>query len=94
MINPNLFGASVIGHEEEAEVAAAIRSGDLSRFGRDPSVVDRVEQKIAAATSFRFCILTTNGTCAIRAALAAIGVVAGDLVAVSAFTFVATANVT
>ena len=54
--------------------------------------VDRFEAMLTEVTGTRHAIATVNGTAALHAALATVGVKPGDEVLVPSFTFVATAN--
>ena len=73
----------------ERSVIECIRSGWLSTAG---SEIDEFEQSIADFTGARSVVAVTNGTNALRLALQAIGVKAGDEVLVPALSFVASAN--
>ena len=76
------------GPEEEAVVAAVIRSGWLS-MGEETQAF---EAEFAAFVGAKHALAVTNGTAALHLACLAVGVEAGDEVIVPSLTFVATAN--
>ena len=76
------------GPEEEAAVAAVVRSGWLSMG----SVTQAFEAEFAAFVGARHALAVTNATAALHLACLAVGVGAGDEVIVPSLTFVATAN--
>jgi dTDP-4-amino-4,6-dideoxygalactose transaminase len=78
----------LVGEEEAAAAAAAIRSGWLSQGAR----VQEFEEAVAAYTGARHAIATSNCTTALHLALIAAGVKPGDEVICPSFTFIATAN--
>lgn len=80
---------SMLGASERAYVDECLRSGWISTAG---PFVERFEAALAALTGARHVVATVNGTCALHAALLAIGVAPGDEVLVPSLTFVATAN--
>lgn len=78
----------LLGPEEEAAVAAVLRSGMLAHG----PVTEDFERRFAAYVGAPHAVAVANGTAALHLALAAAGVGPGDEVLVPAFTFVATAN--
>jgi dTDP-4-amino-4,6-dideoxygalactose transaminase len=80
----------IFGDAEEARVLRTLRSG---RWGRlDGDEVARFEQRFAELHGCRHGIAVASGTVALRIALLAAGIRAGDEVIVPAYTFVATAS--
>lgn len=80
---PNLDAA------EEELVAEAVRSTFVSSVG--PFVSD-FEAEFAAAVGAQFAVACSSGTAALHVAMRLAGVGAGDVVAVSDFTFIASAS--
>ncbi len=78
-----------IGARERELVLEAIDSGYVSSVG---PFVSRFEHEFAAAVGSRFAVACASGTAAIHLGLIVLGVGAGDLVAVSDFTFVGSSN--
>jgi dTDP-4-amino-4,6-dideoxygalactose transaminase len=78
-----------IGARERELVLAAIDSGFVSSVG---PFVSRFEQEFAAVVGARHAVACASGTAAIHLGLAVLGIGAGDLVAVSDFTFVGSSN--
>ena len=78
-----------IGPRERELVLEAIDSGFVSSVG---PFVTRFEQEFAAAVGARFAVACATGTAAIHVGLLLLGVRPGDVVAVSDFTFVGSAN--
>lgn len=74
---------------ENAYVKSCIDEGWVSSVG---AFVDRFEKELAAACGAKHAVVMVNGTCAIHAALVALGVQPGDEVLIPSLTFVATAN--
>ena len=80
----------VFGDQEERQLIGALRSG---RWGKmDGAEVTRFEQRFAAYHHAKHGIAVVNGTVALRLALMAADVQAGDHVIVPPYTFVATAS--
>jgi dTDP-4-amino-4,6-dideoxygalactose transaminase len=80
----------VFGQAEEDRVVGVLRSG---RWGRlDGDEVARFERRFAEMHGCRHGVAVTSGTVALRVALLAAGIEAGDEVIVPAYTFVATAS--
>ena len=78
----------VIGEEEVAAVAAAIRRGEISgSFGES---IPRFEEAFAAYCGCKFGIAVSNGTAALHLAVAALELKPGDEILVSASTNIAT----
>ncbi|MBA3246179.1 MAG: DegT/DnrJ/EryC1/StrS family aminotransferase [Actinobacteria bacterium] len=78
-----------VGEAELAEVAAVLRSGNLTM---GPKVAE-LEELVAAACGVEHAVAVSNGTAALHLAVLALGIGAGDEVIVPAYTFPATANV-
>jgi perosamine synthetase len=78
----------VLGAEEEAAVAAVLRSGQLSLGPRVPAF----EQAFAARVGAPHASAVSSGTAGLHLALRAAGVADGDEVVTSPFSFVASAN--
>jgi perosamine synthetase len=93
VLNPPYAGAHLIGEAESEAAAAIVRSGTLFRYGsaETPSACDRLEAALSSWLG-RPTYAVNSGTAGLRAALAAAGVVPGDTVLVSAFTFIASAS--
>jgi dTDP-4-amino-4,6-dideoxygalactose transaminase len=82
------------GEEERREVEEVLRTGYLSRNGKegDPRWKQKVvtlEKEFARKMGARFCVATNSGTSALMASLVAAGVQPGDEVLVPGYTFVA-----
>jgi perosamine synthetase len=77
------------GGNEKAYVQSCIDDGWVSTAG---PFVERFERELAAYCGARYAVAVVNGTCALHAALAVMGVKPGDEVLVPSLTFVATAN--
>jgi len=83
-------GWPVFGAAEEQALLETLRS---SMWGRlDGKEVERFEQRFAECHGTQHAIAVCNGTVALRVALLAGGIEAGDEVIVPAYTFVATAS--
>lgn len=80
---PNLSG------NEEAYLARCIRDGFVSSVG---AFVTDFEKTLAEASGFKDAAATSSGTAGLHAALTAVGVTPGSLVAIPSYTFIATAN--
>jgi dTDP-4-amino-4,6-dideoxygalactose transaminase len=81
-----------IGEEEVQAVVKVMRSGYLtSGLGAGP-VVTEFEKAFAKFADAKHAIAVNTGTAALHAAVAAVGVKAGDEVILPSFTFVATAE--
>jgi dTDP-4-amino-4,6-dideoxygalactose transaminase len=80
----------VFGAPEEERILAALRSGNWGRL--DGRHVDEFERRFAAMHGCRHAIAVANGTVALRIALLAGGIDAGDEVIVPPYTFVSTAS--
>lgn len=74
---------------ERSYVLSCIDDGWVSSVG---TFVDRFERDLAAYCGSLRAVAMVNGTCALQAALLALGLRPGDEVLVPALTFVATAN--
>jgi perosamine synthetase len=82
------YGRQSINDDDIAEVARVLR-GDWLTTGPD---VARFEGLLAQATGSRHAVAVSNGTAALHAMLAGVGVGPGDEVLVPAITFAATSN--
>jgi perosamine synthetase len=76
---------------ERAAVLAVLDSGVFTAASRSGNEITRLEQAWAQRCGVAHCIGVANGTVAITAALAAVGVGPGDEVVVPALSFVASA---
>jgi perosamine synthetase len=84
----NLHEPLFAGNESKY-VQSCIDEGWVSSAG---AFAEKFEQSLAAACGAKYAVVTVNGTCALQAALVALGVSPGDEVLVPSLTFVATAN--
>lgn len=91
-INPPEYGIRLWGEAEERAVITALRIRDGFRFNGGRSAAAELEARIAHQVDAPECVVTTNGSAALQAALFAVGVRAGDDVLVNALTFHATSN--
>jgi dTDP-4-amino-4,6-dideoxygalactose transaminase len=87
-------GVYFYGEEERNEVEDVLRSGYLSRYGRedDPNFKHKVfslEEAFASKIGVRHCVAVNSGTSAIIASLVALGLQPGDEVLVPGYTFIA-----
>ncbi len=80
----------VFGAEEEERLLGVLRSGNWWRPGG--TEVDAFEQAFASYCGCRHAIAVTSGTVALRIALWASGIRAGDEVIIPPYTFLATAT--
>jgi dTDP-4-amino-4,6-dideoxygalactose transaminase len=81
----------VVDEREEKALHDVLHSGRWFRL--DGQAVDRFETAYARLTGARHCIATANGTSALYASLAGLGVAPGDEVILPPYTFIATLNV-
>lgn len=79
-----------VGQKELDAVAKVLQSGGLFRYGVGNECT-RFEQRWAKFVGTAHCRMTSSGTTAITAALAALGIGPGDEVVVPACTYMATA---
>lgn len=93
-LNPPLLGAWTLGDEELTLLGEVIRRRELFRFPSDgePSHNEQLETELASWLGTPSACTMSSGTAALRAALHAAGIGAGQRVLVSAFTFVASAS--
>ncbi len=94
MISSGGPGVYVFGDEERAELADVIKSGHLSRYGKEDDErfckkVITLEQEFAAYMGLDYAVATSGGTMSLLCALAALGIGAGDEVIVPGYTFIA-----
>jgi dTDP-4-amino-4,6-dideoxygalactose transaminase len=80
----------VFGHAEEQRLLATLRSGNWGRL--DGPEVEEFERRFAGMHGCRHGIAVASGTVALRIALLASGIAAGDEVIVPPYTFVSTAS--
>ncbi|MEA3494001.1 MAG: DegT/DnrJ/EryC1/StrS family aminotransferase [Candidatus Margulisiibacteriota bacterium] len=89
-------GFELIGEEEKKSVMDIFdKGGVLYRYGlnakrQDIFRVDDFEKKIAEKVGAKHALFVCNGTAALKVALVALGVKAGDEVITQSFTFIAT----
>ncbi|MGC8640753.1 MAG: DegT/DnrJ/EryC1/StrS family aminotransferase [Isosphaeraceae bacterium] len=76
---------------DQKNILDVLHSGHWFRGGGD--CVNRFEAAYAQLTGARHCVATANGTSALFASLASIGIEPGDEVIVPPYTFIATINV-
>lgn len=79
-----------IDQRDEKNVLDVLRSGHW--FRGDGECVNRFEAAYAGLTGAKHCVATANGTSALFASLASIGIEPGDEVIVPPYTFIATIN--
>lgn len=82
------YGRQTIDEEDIAAVVEVLRSDWLTTGPK----VEEFERLLAGVTGAKHAVAVSNGTAALHAAMAAIGIGPGDEVIVPAITFVATAN--
>jgi len=85
---PLPYGRQTIEDDDVAAVVEVLRSDWLTTGPK----VDEFERALAAFTGAAHAVTIANGTAALHAAMAALGIGPGDEVIVPAITFVATAN--
>jgi 8-amino-3,8-dideoxy-alpha-D-manno-octulosonate transaminase len=88
-------GFEIFGDEERKEVQDVLETGVLFRYGFDGVrkghwKAKTFESELANRIGAGYCHLSSSGTAALRIALAACGIGAGDEVIVPPFTFIAT----
>lgn len=88
-------GFEMFGDEERREVQDVLETGVLFRYGFDGVrkghwKAKTFESELANRIGAGYCHLSSSGTAALRIALAACGIGAGDEVIVPPFTFIAT----
>lgn len=88
-------GFEIFGDEERKEVQDVLDTGVLFRYGFDGVrkghwKAKTFESELANRIGAKYCHLSSSGTAALRIALAASGIGAGDEVIVPPFTFIAT----
>lgn len=88
-------GALLMGREEEKLVLEVLRSKSLFRYygPEAPGKAAEFERRFAARIGSGHALALNSGTSALKCALYAAGVGAGDTVLVPAFSYVATADV-
>lgn len=94
MISSGGPGVYVFGDEERAELSDVIKSGHLSRYGKEDDEqfckkVITLEKEFAAYMGMKYAVATSGGTMSLLCALAALGIGAGDEVIVPGYTFIA-----
>jgi len=87
-------GYEFFGDEERKQIDDVMSTGILMRYGFDGQrkgnwKAKELEQKIAETFGCKYAQLTSSGTSALTAAMAALGIGFGDEVIMPAFTFVA-----
>ena len=80
----------IFGEAEEQRLLAALHSGNWGRLVG--TQVAEFERKFAEYHQAKFAVAMVNGTAALRLALVAAGIGAGDEVIVPPYTFLATAS--
>ena len=87
-------GAFIIGDEEKREVEDVLRSGYLSRFGREDDArfkrkVFQLENAFAKKVGVKHCVAVNSGTSALMASLVALGIQPGDEILVTGYCYIA-----
>src|ERR1035437_1155950 len=87
-------GFEFFGEEERKQIDDVMNTGILMRYGFDAQrkgnwKAKELEQKITGTFGCKYAQLTSSGTSALTAAMAALGIGFGDEVIMPAFTFVA-----
>ncbi len=80
----------IFGEEEERRLLQALRSGNWGKLAGDE--VAQFEQQFAEYHQAKHAVAVVNGTVALRIAMMAAGIQAGDEVIVPPYTFIATAS--
>lgn len=84
----------ILGDEEKAAVGEVLAGGKLTDASFEGGkCVREFEDKVRKLVGTKHAVAVNSGTAALHTALLALGVKAGDEVAIPSFTFVATANV-
>ncbi len=91
ILNPAALGALTIGEDERRAVLDVLSRRELFRHFEGASECDALERELGTLMDAKALVLG-SGTSALRAALVALGVARGDVVLVSAWTFVASAS--
>lgn len=87
------FGVTCMDEVEEQAILEVVRSRKLFRYDdHAASKASRFEAGIASHLQAKHALAVCNGTAALKCALVACGVQAGDEVCVTPFTFMATVN--
>ncbi|MGH8966023.1 MAG: DegT/DnrJ/EryC1/StrS family aminotransferase, partial [Actinomycetes bacterium] len=91
-VNPNVFGAATVTGRARENALQVLADREMFRYRADGarSWNDRLEKSLGAWSHCASAVTTNSGTSGLRVALRAAGVMPGDHVLVSAYTFVAT----
>lgn len=91
-VNPNMFGAVTVTGQARENALQVLADREMFRYRADGarSWNDRLEKSLGAWSNCASAVTTNSGTSGLRIALRAAGVMPGDHVLVSAYTFVAT----
>lgn len=91
-VNPNVFGAATVTGWARENALRVLADQEMFRYRVDgaQSWNDRLEKSLGAWSNCAGAVATNSGTSGRRVALRAAGVMPGDHVLVSAYTFVAT----
>jgi dTDP-4-amino-4,6-dideoxygalactose transaminase len=81
----------IVDNNDEAALLRVLKSGRWNRL-KEPGSIVEFEEKWASTLGAKHCLAVSNGTSALIASLAALGVGPGDEVIVPPYTFVATIN--
>ncbi|MDR3243391.1 MAG: DegT/DnrJ/EryC1/StrS family aminotransferase, partial [Elusimicrobiota bacterium] len=82
------IAAPIIGEKEKQLIAEVLDSRMLA----SGKYVEEFEKQFANYSGAKFATANVNGTASLHTALLALGIKAGDKVATTAFSFIATAN--
>ncbi len=95
MINPNEYGSLLFGEKEKEYLNNVINARRIFRYSKTPyPYTSMCEEKIKELVGSKHCLLTTNGTSALKTALIGAGIQKDDKVLISSYTFLATALAT
>lgn len=92
IINPNEYGSLFYDDKEQEYVNNVITQRRIFRYSKCQfPYTSMCEEKIKNLVDMNYCLMTTNGTSGLKAALVGIGVKPNDRVIISSYTFLATA---
>lgn len=92
IINPNEYGSLLYDDKEKEYVNNVITQRRIFRYSKCQfPYTSMCEEKIKNLVGMNYCIMTTNGTSGLKAALIGAGVQSNDRVIISSYTFLATA---
>lgn len=92
IINPNEYGSLFYDDKEKEYVNNVITQRRIFRYSKCQfPYTSMCEEKIKNLVDMNYCLMTTNGTSGLKAALVGAGVHENDRVIISSYTFLATA---